>query len=244
MIERAMELIPLLLQYGANTAIKTQCASQMTPLHVCSLNPICIPMMKVLLESESTTVLSSSNDTDNDHSNHLINIQDNKGRTSLYYAIQARNIPAVKLLLLHPSINLQQKDILNLSPLHYAIIVSFCQNDEDHEIDEDLFYNACDMYTAPSLRIDYMNNVIIPSLNNMKKEDCIVHMIHMEHEERKRHQIRHQIYHDLLHSSVWMMTDQQQQQQKQQEEPHKKSKKNQGTTENEKLLPPKQLEDI
>jgi ankyrin repeat protein len=192
LIERTMELIPLLLQHGANTAIKSQCESQMTPLHLCSLNPICISMMELLLESESTTVLSSSNDTDtdndNDHSNHLINIKDKKGRTSLHSAIYARNIPAVKLLLSYPSMDLQQKDCTNLCPLQYAISLSSSKDAVDDDIDERTRNNA----------------------------DRIVDMIRMEHEKRRRHQI----YHDLIHSPLEMMIDQQQPQQNQQEAHH------------------------
>lgn len=64
--------------------MKLQCKNEVSALHLCAVNPLCIEILELLLLSES-----SSN----------VNVQDQLGFTPLHYAIAIYNIQAVQYFL-------------------------------------------------------------------------------------------------------------------------------------------------
>jgi Ankyrin repeats (3 copies) len=126
-----MELIQVLLQYGADVNIKSKCHVGMTPFHSSILEPM--PVMKLLYQYVED-----------------INVCDNYGRTPLQWAILEGNGPAVRLLLSHPNIDLDKKDYINnFTPLRLAM--SFVKDDEDDICEND---SSCCYTRMEEIRYD------------------------------------------------------------------------------------------
>jgi ankyrin repeat protein len=113
-VHRTLEVIKLLLQYGAKVDAKSTCDIGMTPFHSSLVDTYIV--MNLLFKHVKD-----------------INVCDNEGHTPLDWAITDHNRSAVELLVSHPSIDLTKKDRDGYTPWNLATKLL---NDDDSNCDD------------------------------------------------------------------------------------------------------------